>query len=87
MPVKMNENFCHTISKVIVLKAKPIISLEDLKLKNMTRKGKPKRDKSGHKFVKNNARAKSGLNRSILNVALGKLGAFITYKANDYGKP
>lgn len=79
-------NFCHTISKEIVLKAKPIISLEDLKLKNMTRKAKPKRDASGRNFTKNNARAKSGLNRSMLNVALGKLGTFITYKANDYGK-
>ena len=82
----IRENFCHTISKEIVLKAKPIISLEDLKLKNMTRKAKPKRDKSGRQFIKNNARAKSGLNRSILNVALGRLGTFITYKANDYGK-
>ena len=73
----IRENFCHTISKEMVQKAKPVISLEDLK---------PKRDKSGRKFIKNNARAKSGLNRSMLNVALGRLGAFITYKANDYGK-
>ena len=82
----IRDNFCHTTSKRIVLNAKPIISLEDLKLKNMTRKAKPKRDKSDRKFVKNNARAKSGLNRSLLNVALGKLGTYITYKANDYGK-
>ena len=82
----IRDYFCHTTSKRIVLNAKPIISLEDLKLNNMTRKAKPKRDKSGRKFVKNNARAKSGLNRSLLNVALGKLGMYITYKANDYGK-
>lgn len=82
----IRENFCHTISKEIVLKAKAIISLEDLKLKNMTRKSKPKRDASGRNFTKNNARAKSGLNRSLLNVALGRLGIFITYKANDLGK-
>ncbi len=68
------------------MQAKPIISLEDLKLKNMTRKAKPKRDKSGRKFIKNNGRAKSGLNRSLLNVALSRLGTFITYKANDYSK-
>ncbi len=82
----IRENFCHTVSKQIVVQAKPIISLEDLKLKNMTRKAKPKRSACGRKFVKNNSRAKSGLNRSLLNVALGRLGTFITYKANDFGK-
>ena len=83
---KIRENFCHTISKEIVVKAKPIISLEDLKLKNMTRKAKPKHSACGRKFLKSNARAKSGLNRSLLNVALSRLGTFITYKANDYNK-
>lgn len=82
----IRENFCHVTSKRIVQNAKPIISLEDLKLKSMTRKAKPKRDSFGRKFVKNNGRAKSGLNRSLLNVALGRLGNFIKYKANDYGK-
>jgi putative transposase len=82
----IRENFCHTISKEIVVKAKPIISLEDLKLKNMTRKAKAMRSVCGRQFVKNNAHAKSGLNRSLLNVALSKLGTFISYKANDYGK-
>ena len=82
----IRENFCHTISKEIAVQAKPIISLEDLTLANMTRKAKPKRDKSGRQFIKNNGRAKSGLNRSLLNVALGRLGTFIKYKANDYGK-
>jgi hypothetical protein len=52
----------------------------------MTRRAKPKRGKHGRGYVRNRARAKSGLNRSLLNVALGKLGDFITYKANDYGK-
>jgi putative transposase len=82
----IRENFCHTISKEIVVNAKPIVSLEDLKIRNMTRRAKPKRDKSGRQFTKNNARAKSGLNRSLLNVALSKLGVFIKYKANDHGK-
>ena len=82
----IRKNFCHTVSKKIVVQAKPIISLEDLKLKNMTRKAKPKRSDCGRKFIKNNGRAKSGLNRSLLNVALSRLGVFITYKANDFGK-
>ncbi len=82
----IRESFAHTISKEIVVKAKPIISLEDLKIKNMLRKAKPKRSANGRQFVKNNARAKNGLSRSLTNVALGRLGTFITYKANDYGK-
>lgn len=83
----IRENFCHTISKEIVLKAKPIISLENLKLKNMTRKAKPKRDKSGRQFIKNNARAKSGLNRSMLNVVLGRLGILSRTKQMTTAKP
>ncbi|MCB5161433.1 RNA-guided endonuclease InsQ/TnpB family protein [Marinomonas algarum] len=82
----IRENFCHTISKEIVMQAKPIISLEDLKLVNMTSKAKPKRNATGRKYVKNNGKAKSGLNRSLLNVSLGRLGTYIKCKASDHGK-
>lgn len=83
---RIRHDFLHQTSKDVVLAAKPIIALESLNLKNMTRHAKPKRGKHGRGYVHNRARAKSGLNRSLLNVALGKLGDFITYKANDYGK-
>lgn len=79
-------NFCHTASKKMVEDSRPIIALEDLKLKNMTRKAKPKRSGDGRKYLKNNGRAKSGLNRSMLNVSLGRLGTFVGYKAQDRGK-
>ncbi|MFT5852663.1 MAG: putative transposase [Colwellia sp.] len=82
----IRKNFAHTISKEIVVKARSIISLEDLTLKNMLRKAKPKRSTNGRQFVKNNACDKSSLSRSLTNVALGRLGTFITYKANNYGK-
>uniref|UniRef100_UPI002729E2A2 RNA-guided endonuclease InsQ/TnpB family protein n=1 Tax=Pseudoalteromonas sp. TaxID=53249 RepID=UPI002729E2A2 len=83
---RIRHDFLHQISKEVVLAAKPIIALEALTLKNMTKRAKPKRGKHGRGYTRNNANAKSGLNRSLLNVALGKLGDFITYKANDYGK-
>ena len=83
---RIRHDFLHQTSKEVVLAAKPIIALEDLKLGNMTKRAKPKRGVHGRGYVRNRARAKSGLNRSLLNVALGKLGDFITYKANDYGK-
>ncbi len=83
---RIRHDFLHQTSKEVVLAAKPIIALEALTLKNMTKRAKPKRGKHGRGYARNNANAKSGLNRSLLNVALGKLGDFIKYKANDYGK-
>ena len=83
---RIRHDFLHQISKEVVLAAKPIIALEALTIKNMTKRAKPKRGKHGRGYTRNNANAKSGLNRALLNVALGKLGDFITYKANDYGK-
>ena len=79
-------NFSHCASKRVVESARPIISLEDLKLKNMLAKSKPKRTASGRRFEKNNRRAKSGLSRSLQSVALSRLGTFIKYKAEDAGK-
>lgn len=76
--------FAHRASKQVVREAKPIIGLEDLNLKGMVKRAKKKQE--GRKFIKNNARAKSGLNRSLHNVALGRLSHFIKYKAEDYGK-
>jgi transposase len=83
---RIRHDFLHQTSKEVVLSAKPIIALEALTLKNMTRRAKPKRGAYGRGYARNNARAKSGLNRTLLNVALGKLGDFIKYKANDHGK-
>ena len=83
---RIRHDFLHQTSKEVVLAAKPIIALEDLKLGNMTKRASPKRGVHGRGYVRNRARAKSGLNRALLNVALGKLGDFIKYKANDYGK-
>ena len=83
---RIRHDFLHQTSKEVVLVTKPIIALEALTLKNMSKRAKPKRGVHGRGYVRNRARAKSGLNRSLLNVALGKLGDFIKYKANDYGK-
>lgn len=50
-----------------------IIIVEDLNLRNMTKRSKRKRDSNG-KIAKNGRSAKAGLNRSILN---GAPGAFV----------
>jgi putative transposase len=50
----------------------------------MTKKAKPKKNKTG-KYVKNNAAQKTGLNKAILAVGWGQLLTFVTYKANRKG--
>lgn len=77
-------SFAHRVSFRVVEMSGSIISVEDLKLKAMTKKAKPKRQARG--YLKNSARAKSGLNRSLLNVGLGRIYTFIDYKANERGK-
>ncbi|EQD53230.1 transposase, IS605 OrfB family, partial [mine drainage metagenome] len=52
--------------------------VEDLRVKNMTKKPEPKKDASGN-FVRNGARAKAGLNRSILSSCWGLFVLFLSY--------
>jgi putative transposase len=58
---------------------------EALKVKNMTKKAKPKQDEQG-RWIKNGARAKSGLNKSILASTWGQTKVFLQYKARRQGK-
>jgi putative transposase len=71
-----------------VLAQNPRIKLyvfEALKIKNMTRKAKPKQDEGG-KWLRNGARAKSGLNRSILASTWAQTKTYLQYKARRQGK-
>lgn len=58
---------------------------EALKVKNMTKKAKPKQDEQG-RWIKNGARVKSGLNKSILASTWGQTKVFLQYKARRQGK-
>lgn len=62
-----------------------LIVFEDLKIRNMTKRPKAKKDANG-KFVKNGARAKAGLNKAILVSAWGQVATFTQYKALRAGK-
>lgn len=81
---RTNKN--HHTSKALVASANQVIGLEALVLPNMTKKAKPKPNEDGKGYARNNARAKSGLNRVMLDVALGQLAAFVEYKALHQGK-
>jgi len=59
--------------------------VEDLRVKNMTKRPEPKKDGSG-RYVKNGARGKAGLNRAILSSCWGLFVLFLSYKARRNGK-
>ena len=80
------KDFCHKVSKKIVDNTNnKVIVLEDLRTKNMTAKPKAKQTDYG-KWEKNGARAKAGLNRSILDKGWHQLESFIKYKSYRAGK-
>ena len=70
----------HKISRSLVDSPAKVFVFEDLKVKNMTRRAKPKQDENG-KFIKNGAAAKSGLNKAILRSMWGNITLFTKYKA------
>jgi putative transposase len=58
---------------------------EDLRIPNMTRRPKARKDHQG-RWVRNGARAKAGLNRAILSSAWGQVVRYTEYKAWRAGK-
>ena len=79
-------NADHHKSKALVKATPGLLVLENLNLIGMTKRAKPKQDNTGRKYLRNNGRAKSGLNRSLLHVSLGRLSTFTKYKLNLDGK-
>lgn len=82
----IRKDFCHKTSRTLVdQKDLRVFILEDLKTRNMTRRAKAVKDDSG-RWLKNGAKAKSGLNKAILNVGWHRFEEFLKYKANRAGK-
>ena len=57
-----------------------VIVLEDLNIKGMTKRCKPKKNVTG-KHIPNGQKAKSGLNKSVLDAGWGNFGIMINYKS------
>ena len=74
------DDWHHHVSKDIASKASSVF-IEDLKTRNMTRSARGSADNPG-----SNVKAKSGLNRSILETGWAGLGHKLGYKARDLGK-
>lgn len=62
------------------------VAIEDLKLANMTRRPAPKPAEDGQGFLPNNAAAKAGLNRSMLDAGIGGLFTMLEAKATERGR-
>jgi putative transposase len=73
-------DFAHKASHDLATSGAKLIVFEDLQIKNMVRRPKPKQDELG-RWVKNGAAAKEGLNRAILSSAWGWIASFTEYKA------
>lgn len=82
----VRRDFAHQTSHAIVADPKTLlIVFEALGVQRMTKKPKAKQDEQG-RWTKNGARAKAGLNRSILASAWGKTKEYASYKAQRAGK-
>lgn len=73
--------FNHQLSTKLVQEF-GFIAIEDTKLQNMTRKPKPKLKQDGSGYEKNGAAAKAGLNRSLLNIAIGQFRRLLENKVD-----
>ena len=82
----VHHEYAHQTSHALVVnEACDLYVFEDLRIKNMTKRSKTKKDASG-RFLPNGAKAKAGLNRAILSSAWGQVVSFTTYKALRHGK-
>jgi putative transposase len=77
-------DFAHQTSRRLV-NDHDLIVYEDLKIKNMTRRPKPRPDGNGG-YEPNGAKAKSGLNRSINDAGWGQFISMTIYKAESAGR-
>ncbi|GFE71811.1 type V CRISPR-associated protein C2c8 [Chroococcus sp. FPU101] len=73
-------NFNHKLSTYVV-RSFGGIAVEDLKISNLVRRPKPKKLADDEGYERNNAKAKSGLNKSFADAGLSQLLTMIEVKA------
>lgn len=74
----------HFETALKILDKADVVFVESLKVKNMSRRCKPKQDETG-KFLSNGQSAKSGLNKSIADAGWGQFIDVLTFKAEKAG--
>jgi putative transposase len=75
----------HFETAVKILSKADVVFVENLKVKNMSRRAKPKQDETG-KFLPNGQAAKSGLNKSIADAGWSQFIDILTFKAEKAGQ-
>lgn len=74
-------DFSHKVSHRLATSEARLFVLEELKIAHMTRAPKARIDEATGKWLPNGARAKAGLNRSILASCWGSIHRLLAYKA------
>lgn len=82
----MRNDHAHQVSRILADGPGTILAFESLKLRNMVRRPKAVLDAETGQYVSNGAAAKAGLNKSLLNQAIGSIVRFTEYKATRLGK-
>jgi putative transposase len=77
--------FAHKTTTYL-LRTYDTLAVEDLKLSNMVRRPQPKPAEDGQSFLPNQAKAKGGLNRSMLDAGLGQLRVMLETKGKERGR-
>lgn len=78
---RVRQDFAHKVSHGLSSSDARFFVLEDLKIQYMTRRPKARRNETTGQWLKNGARAKAGLNRSVLASCWGAIHQQLTYKA------
>lgn len=79
-------NFQHQVSRRLV-NDDGLMAMDDVQIRNLTKAPEPKPDpEHPGAYLPNGARAKAGLNQSILDAGWGQFQAFCAYKAANAGR-
>jgi len=81
---KQRQDFQHKASRKLVNQYQ-VIAFEDLQVKNLTKAPAPKQDENGQ-YLPNGARAKAGLNKSILDAGWSTFTEMVSVKAAWAGR-